>query len=120
MTKSANTPARRVLPLVIGAALTATALPATAGERTVIEQLPTQISKSAFQSLSGPELYQIDIAHKRGQRVQIGDYSPSQSRAAVDKALISGETNGVSRNTLGTSGNKTGSPHFPGTTPNPR
>jgi hypothetical protein len=103
---------------VIGAALTATALPATAGQRTVIEQLPTQISKSAFQSLSTSGLHQIDIAHKRGQRVQIGDYSPSQSRAVVDKALSNGDS--VSRNAVATSGAKTGLPHFPRSTPNPR
>jgi len=120
MTKFANIPARRVLALVVGAALTATTLPATAGQRTVIEQLPTQISKDAFQSLSGPELHQIDIAHKRGQRVLIGDYSPSQSRAVVDKALAKGHSDSVSRNRVSTTNSKTGLPHFPRSTPNPR
>lgn len=118
MTKFAHTPARRVLALMIGAALTATALPATAGQRTVIEQLPSQISKAEFQSLDQAAVYEINIAHKRGQRVQIGDYSPSQSRAVVDKALTNGDS--VSRNTVAITGSKTGLPHFPRSTPNPR
>lgn len=118
MTKFANTPARRGLALVIGAALIATALPATAGQRTAIEQVPTQISKDAFQSLDQAAVYEIDIAHKRGQRVLIGTYSPAQSRAVVDKALSKDDS--VSRNRRTTAGGKTGLPHFPRSTPNPR
>ncbi|MHA7850050.1 hypothetical protein [Roseovarius sp.] len=120
MTKFANTPARSALAIVLGATLTAAALPAAASQITEVERLPMQISKAEFQSLSAPELYEIDIAQKRGQRVQIGDYSLSQSQAVVDEALNIQSDDTVSRNRADASGSRTAAPIFPETAPNPR
>lgn len=120
MTNFTKTPARSALALILGATLTAAALPAAASQITEIERLPMQISKAEFQSLSGPELYQIDIAQKRGQRVEIGNYSLSQSKAAVDEALNMHGGDTVSRNQADATGGNSAAPVFPETTPNPR
>ncbi|MCZ0812025.1 MAG: hypothetical protein ACQEVT_07325 [Pseudomonadota bacterium] len=90
MTKTAHTQTRRIAALVIGAALAATALPVSAMDYSQIEMLPRHYSDAGFSRLSEHDVYMIDIAHKRGQRILIGDRSPSQSRAFVDQTLKSG------------------------------
>ena len=100
MTNATLTPTRRFLGLIIGATLTAAALPVSAMERIEAQNLPRQISKASFQSLSAAELHEIDVAQKLGHQVLIGDYGPSQSRRVVDEALNTGRNGGVSRNAM--------------------
>ena len=87
MTDRRKTPARRILALALGAMLTAPALPAAAMERIEIQNLPQHMSLSSFQSLSKSKLHEIATAQKHGERVLIGAYGASASRAAIDEAL---------------------------------
>ena len=88
MAKSINTKTRNILGLAVAATLGATALPATAMDAGNLERsVPNWISSDAFNGMSQNELYKVDLAQERGQRVVIEGYSLSQSREVVDDAL---------------------------------
>ncbi|WP_294620785.1 hypothetical protein [uncultured Roseovarius sp.] len=88
MTKSINTKTRNILGLAVAATLGATALPATAMDAGNLKRsVPNWISVDTFNSMSQNELYKVDLAQERGQRVVIEGYSLSQSREVVDDAL---------------------------------
>jgi hypothetical protein len=88
MTKSINTKTRNILGLAVAATLVAAALPATAMDAgNLARSVPNWISVDAVNSMSQNELYKVDLAQERGQRVVIEGYSLSQSREVVDDAL---------------------------------
>ena len=88
MIKFINTSTRRILGLAVAATLGATAIPATAMNAGNLERsVPNWISSDAFNGMSQNELYKVDLAQERGQRVVIEGYSLSQSREVVDDAL---------------------------------
>ncbi|RKT30517.1 hypothetical protein BXY70_2506 [Roseovarius halotolerans] len=92
MTRTTHTPTRGLGALVIGATLAATvALPVSAMDYSQIEMMPRHYSEASFNQLSEHDIHMIDVAQKRGQRVLIGDRTPSESRAYVDQALNSGD-----------------------------
>jgi len=99
MTKSINTPARRILSLAVAATLGAAALPAAAMDSNLERSVPNWISAESFNNMTQNEIYKVDLAQKRGHRVVIEGYSPSQSRSVVDEALAGGQTVSRSGNT---------------------
>ena len=100
MTKSINTPARRILGLAVAATLGAAALPAAAMDAGNLERsVPNWISADSFSTMTQNEIYKIDLAQERGHRVVIEGYSLSQSRSVVDEALAGGQTVSRSGNT---------------------
>jgi hypothetical protein len=103
MTKSINTKTRNILGLAVAATLVAAALPATAMDAgNLARSVPNWISVDAVNSMSQNELYKVDLAQERGQRVVIEGYSLSQSREVVDDALANDqEVSRAANTTLG-------------------
>ena len=92
MAKSINTKTRNILGLAVAATLGATALPATAMDAGNLQRsVPNWISADTFNGMSQNEIYKVDLAQERGQRVVIEGYSLSQSRSVVDDALAGGQ-----------------------------
>jgi len=92
MIKFINTSTRRILGLAVAATLGATAIPATAMNAGNLERsVPNWISADTFNGMSQNEIYKVDLAQERGQRVVIEGYSLSQSRSVVDDALAGGQ-----------------------------
>lgn len=89
MTTNTLIPDHRILIAVIGMALGATALPVSAMDSSRIDHVPGHVSEMKFESMSEAEIYELDIAQKRGRRVLIGDHTPSESQRMVDEALQS-------------------------------
>ncbi len=90
MTYATKTPAFRFIALALVGTLTAAAIPASAMDRELTDQVPNWISGSSFKSMNAYDIYDIDRAQKLGNGVVIGGYTVAESRDLVDKALSSG------------------------------
>ena len=87
-----HTPSRRVFTgWVAAAAITGLATQAHAGRKRggadPMDRIPGHYSVRKFTSFSREEVYRIDHAARLGRRITIGDYTPSQSRKILRKAL---------------------------------
>jgi len=69
------------------AILTASALPAYSfDDLDPTDVVPRRYSVEEFRSLSDSELYTVNLAIKRGRRILINGYSPSESRRMIQDA----------------------------------